>query len=229
VGVNTGSKSGAQNPGARSTATTASTVAAIRHPFSANVTVPSTLPESVRAKAAATVTPEGSSSNGLEVAGIVVGVVALVTVGGVWVRRRVRNGWDPVGAMRDRRRRRRRRPAPDPSAEVIAQWRDAASVLERARLGRRPAETLHEHAARLQSLAGAKWLTAYRPVTDNPTEVTVDAGIDAYAALAELAARASYGSGRCTAADAADAEELGGVVRAGLAGGGGRRGVLVGS
>jgi hypothetical protein len=229
VGVNTGSKSGAQNPGARSTATTASTVAAIRHPFSANVTVPSTLPESVRAKAAATVTPEGSSSNGLEVAGIVVGVVALVTVGGVWVRRRVRNGWDPVGAMRDRRRRRRRRPAPDPSAEVIAQWRDAASVLERARLGRRPAETLHEHAARLQSLAGAKWLTAYRPVTDDPTEVTVDAGIDAYAALAELAARASYGSGRCTAADAADAEELGGVVRAGLAGGGGRRGVLVGS
>ncbi len=229
VGVNSGSKSGAQNPGARSTATTASTVATIRHPFSANVTVPSTRPESVRAKAATTVTPEGSSSNGLEGAGIVAGVVALVTVGGLWVRRRVRNGWDPVGVRRDRRRRRRRRPAPDPGAEVIAQWRDAVSVLERARLGRRPAETLHEHAARLQSLAGAKWLTPYRPVTDDPTEVTIEAGIDAYAALAELAARASYGSGRCTAADAADAEQLGGVVRAGLAVGAGRRGVLVGS
>ncbi|HVA04381.1 MAG TPA: transglutaminaseTgpA domain-containing protein [Acidimicrobiales bacterium] len=229
VGVNSGSKSSAQSSGARSPATTASTVASLRHPFSANVTVPSTLPESVRATAAATATPRGSSGVAVAIAGVVVGVVGVVALGGVWVRRRMRNGWDPLGARRDRRRRRRRRPAPDPSAEVIAQWRDAVSVLERARLGRRPAETLHEHAARLQSLAGAKWLTPYRPMSHEPTDVTIDAGIEAYATLAELADRASYGSGHCSAADAADAEKLGGVVRAGLAGAGGRRGVLVGS
>jgi hypothetical protein len=139
----------------------------------------------------------------------------------------MRTGWDPFGVMRDRRRRKRRRPAPDPSVEVIAQWRDAVSVLDRARLGRRPAETLHEHAARLQSLAQAKWLTPYRPPTDDPAQITIDTGIDAYAALAELAARASYGSGGCTAADAEDAEQLGAVVRAGLARSSGRRGVLV--
>jgi MYXO-CTERM domain-containing protein len=191
------------------------------------VTVPSTLPHSVRAKAATTVTPEGSSGNALEVTGIVVAVVALLALAGLWVRRRIRNGWDPIGVMRDRRRRKRRRSGPDPNVEVIAQWRDTVSVLDRARLGRRPAETLHEHAARLQSLAGAKWLTPYRPVTDDPSDVTLEAGIDAYAALAELAARASYGSGRCTAADANHAEQLGAMVRAGLASSSGRRGVLV--
>ena len=65
--------------------------------------------------------------------------------------------------------------------------------------------------------------------TDRPTEITIDAGIEAYATLAEMAARASYGAGLCSAEDAADAEKLGGVVRAGLAGAGagGRRGVLV--
>jgi transglutaminase-like putative cysteine protease len=227
VGVNSGSRSSVQNPGARSSATTASTVANIRRPLGSHITVPSTLPRSVRAKAATTVTPEGSSGHALEVAGIVVAAVALLTLGGLWVRRRMRTGWDPFGVMRDRRRRKRRRPAPDPSVEVIAQWRDAVSVLDRARLGRRPAETLHEHAARLQSLAQAKWLTPYRPPTDDPAQITIDTGIDAYAALAELAARASYGSGRCTAADAADAEQLGAVVRAGLARSSGRRGVLV--
>ncbi len=115
-------------------------------------------------------------------------------------------------------------------------------------MGRRPAETLEEHAARLQSLAGAKWLMPYRPVTDaspgspdvpGPTRVpggrgggdrapgTVDASVDAYAALAALAARASYGSDPCTPEDAADAEELGTIVRSGLAGPPSRRKALV--
>ncbi len=78
-------------------------------------------------------------------------------------------------------------------------------------------------------MAGANWLTPYRPLRDDRTDVTLDAGIDAYATLTELAARASYGSGHCSPADAAVAEQLGAVVRAGLAGAGSARGVLVGS
>ncbi len=138
--------------------------------------------------------------------------------------------------------------APDPTAEVLAQWRDAEIALERARLGRRPAETLHEHASRLAALAGAKWLVPYRPVTagfptpptagsptpptaGSPTpptaEPSIEATIDAYGKLAALAARASYASDPCTAEDAADAELLGDVVRSGLGRPAGRRRVLV--
>ncbi len=57
--------------------------------------------------------------------------------------------------------------------------------------------------------------------------MTIDATVDAYARLAELAARASYGPDPCTAEEAADAEHLGAVVRSGLAGQGGRHRVLV--
>lgn len=223
VGVNSGSKSGAQSPGTKSTATTASTVATIRHPFSSNVTVPTTIPSRVRGRAAANLSAGGSSGRTAEEAGIGAALVALVLLAALWVRRLVRGGWDPVGAWRDSRRRRRRRPGPDPTAEVLAQWRDAARVLERARLGRRPAETLEEHASRLRSLAGAQWLTPSRPVTDG----TIDATIDAYAQLAALAARASYGSDPCTPEDAADAEDLGALVRSGLSGPPHRRSVLV--
>ena len=55
VGVNSGSKSGPQNPGAKSTATTASTLPTIRHHFSATVTVPTTLPRAVHGKVVPTV------------------------------------------------------------------------------------------------------------------------------------------------------------------------------
>jgi hypothetical protein len=138
-----------------------------------------------------------------------------------------------------RRRRRPRRRSTDPTAEVLAQWRDAETALERARLGRRPAETLEEHATRLRSLASAKWLTAYRPVTPGQptsggspaarrttTDASIDASIDAYGKLAALAARASYASGPCSAGEADDAEALAEVVRSGLTGPTGRRGVL---
>ncbi len=47
---------------------------------------------------------------------------------------------------------------------MLARWQETASLLERARLGRRPAETLQEHAARLQSLAVARWLGGYAPL-----------------------------------------------------------------
>jgi alkylhydroperoxidase family enzyme len=147
---------------------------------------------------------------------------------------------DPWWSLLRFLRRRRRRPNADPTTEVLAQWRDTAEVLARARLGRGPNETLQEHASRLASLAGAKWLMPYRPVTGAPptgatavptmpgsTRVTIDAGIDAYAKLAALAARASYGSDPCSAADAADAELLGSLVRSGLARPGTRSGVVV--
>ncbi|MDR3649192.1 MAG: hypothetical protein P4L20_08885, partial [Acidimicrobiales bacterium] len=104
--------------------------------------------------------------------------------------------------------------------------------LERARLGRRPAETLQEHASRLAALAGAKWLVPYRPVTASSpappnVEPSIEATVDAYGKLAALAARASYSSDPCTAEDAADAGLLGDVVRSGLGRPTGRRRVPV--
>jgi len=230
VGVNSGSRSTSQNSGSRSTATTASTVANIRRPSSTNATVPSTLALPGRGKAATSVTPGGTPVNGLVVVGIGAALVVLALVG-LGLRRAVRAGWDPVGLLRERRRRRRRRPAPDPRAEVLVQWRDAMDVLERARLGRRPAETLEEHSTRLRSLVGAQWLAPHRPVTDDlpGLGVTIEDSVDAYTRLAEMAARASYGADPCSPQEAAEAGQFGAVVRSGLARQGGRRGPLVSS
>ncbi len=241
VGINSGTRTGARNSGAQSTATTTPPPFTARDHFAASATVPATIPAIPRG-GTGTVTGSGSSSSAPLVLGAIgVGLVALIVLGGLWVRRLVREGRFPPGLLRLRRRRgRRRRPAPDPTAEVLAQWREAETVLEHARLGRRPAETLQEHAARLRSLASAKWLLPYRPVIAGaptpvtpgaPTPVTpgsptpapgIDATIDAYGRLAELAGRASYGSEPCTAGEAADAELLGAVVRSGLSGPGAR-------
>ncbi len=167
VGVNSGLKSEPQNRAAKSTATTQSTVATIRHPSStANVTVPTTTPLTGRARAKGAVASSGSSRNTLAVVAVVAAVLALVVGVGLWVRRLLRRGWDPVtrgaidavgagGA-----------PPPTPPPRSWPSGSEAATVLERARLGRRPAETLQEHARRLRSLVGAKWLMPYRPVTD---------------------------------------------------------------
>jgi transglutaminase-like putative cysteine protease len=225
VGVNSGAKSGAQKTRGRSTATTASTVLSQRHTSSAATTVPKPSPLTVRGRTPRPLGAAGGSGHTLLNAVLVAVVVAVLLTLGLWVARRVRDGWDPIGAARQRWRRSRRRPASDPNEEVLDQWRDAAAVLERARLGRRPAETLQEHAARLSSLAGAKWLTPYRPVTavspgslsPGSSGTEIDATVEAYARLAALAARASYGGDPCTPADAADAGHLGAVVRSGLA------------
>ncbi|HLN43449.1 MAG TPA: transglutaminaseTgpA domain-containing protein [Acidimicrobiales bacterium] len=236
VGINTGSRTGAQSPGARSTATTAPSPSTVRRPGGANAAVPSTSPT----------VPHGATpaaaSNGrswwatlvLVVAGMA--LVALAVAAGLWVRRREHRGGAPLPhpglRLRLRRHRRRRRAAPDPTAEVLARWRDAEIALERARLGRRPAETLQEHASRLAALAGAKWLVPYRPVTASSpappnVEPSIEATVDAYGKLAALAARASYSSDPCTAEDAADAGLLGDVVRSGLGRPTGRRRVPV--
>jgi transglutaminase-like putative cysteine protease len=213
VGVNSGTRSGPQNPGARSTATTASTLANQRHPSSAKPAVPSTLPVVPRATATPLTTHRSSSPVAL-VLGLVGAVVVVAGLAlGLWMRRRGRSGGDLRSAWRRIRRRRGR--ALEPTAEVLAQWRDADVVLGRGRLGRRSDETLQEHAARLRSLAGAQWLGPYRPVEGN---AAIDTTVDAYARLAALAARASYASDPCTPDDAAEAERLGSVVRRGVTG-----------
>ena len=186
VGVNTGSRTGTQSSGSRSTATTAPSSPTVRRPNSAKATIPSTIPLGPHgtSPAAAAHGNSGWVTPVLEAAGVV--LVSLAVVVGLWARRRARRGSSPgLGRGADRlwpqrfglqrlglRLGRRfgqwlrpRRAALDPTAEVLARWHDAEMVLERARLGRRPAETLQEHAARLASLAEARWLVPYRPVT----------------------------------------------------------------
>jgi len=232
VGVNSGARSGAQSVGGRSSATTNTTLPPQRHSSLPHVSVPTTVPLSLGARPATASAHGGSLNIPLVITGVAA-AMALATLVGLWVGR---GGGRWFGPLRFLRRRRRRRPHADPTSEVLAQWREAAEVLARARLGRQPAETLQEHATRLGSLAGARWLTPYRPVmggaptapaTPGSDQVTIDAGVDAYAALAALAARASYGSDPCSPADAADAEVLGALVRAGLARPGSRPGIPV--
>jgi hypothetical protein len=164
-------------------------------------------------------------------------VTPLVIAGGVVV---------GVGAVRWLWLRQRRRPrsprrgrASDPTSQVLGQWLHAQSSLERARLGRLPAETLHEHASRLESLAGARWLASFdaaalafraQAAGDGPPSCERTVGpdpiqdaVDAYRRLADLATRASYAPDPCTPGDAADAAQLCAVVRTGLARRGGRR------
>jgi len=226
VGVNSGSHSGTQGARTRPTATTASTVAPVRHPFSANVAAPSTTPLTPHAKAPGVAAHHGSWSAVVTAGALGASLLALALLVVIRVRRLTAEGRSPLFLVQ-RRRRRRRREA-DPSAEVLAVWREAEMVLERARLGRRPTETLEEHAARLHGLAGAAWLNTYRPVTGprstpDPAVVAVEATVDAYGKLAALAARASYGPGPCTTGEADDAELLGEIVRRGLIGRTGRR------
>ncbi len=242
VGVNSGSKGAALGAGARSTSATQTTLPPQRHPQQPNAPVPTTSPLALGTRRGAVHGAHPSSPTGLVVAAVVV-FLALVAGVGMWLRRLSRGGWSPGAAWRRiRRRRRGRHSHPDPTAEVLAQWHEAAAGLERARLGRRPAETLEEHAARLRSLARAHWLSPYRPVTTVPgvpapapvagepgATVTIEATVDAYARLTALAGRASYASGPCTDEDAEAAARLGATVRSGLSRPGTSRGVLVSS
>jgi hypothetical protein len=224
IGVNSGSRASTQGPQGASTASTASTITPSHHTVPPRVPVPSTVPLVTRGATAASGAQDGTWV--LTVFAAVVAVVAGV-VAAVWARRRARAGRPVLDGLRRLARRRRRGDGSDPTAEVLEQWHHAVWVLERARLGRRPAETLKEHAARLQSLAGTRWLTTY-PVVAGGTGRTagtggtdgtgggVDAAVDAYEKLAILVARASYAADPCSRADAAAAEEWGAVVRAGL-------------
>jgi transglutaminase-like putative cysteine protease len=227
VGVNSGRRSVGPSSGNRSTATTATTVATLRRPLLPAVSPASTIPLKLHGTTAGGA-GRGWSAPVVVLAVVAASVVALVVVAGAWVLGRGRARRDPRRPRGARTIRRRRIQVSDPTAEVLAQWRTAEWALERARLGRRPTETLQEHTGRLRSLAGAMWLVPHGPVTEpasghDPTEAT----IDAYARLASLAARASYGSDPCTDQEAVEAARLEAVVRAGLPPAGARRGVLV--
>lgn len=101
-----------------------------------------------------------------------------------------------IGALVQGRRRRRsgraRRTGPrrrrTPTGSVVADWQRAHDALARRRLGRRPEETLVEHAGRVAP--------------------RLDGAADAYRRLAELAARAGYSSELLAERDSAASKAL---------------------
>jgi len=134
-----------------------------------------------------------------------------VAVAGPWLWRRRK--------PRLRRRRFARVAAPGP--EILARWQQAAAVLARTGLGRRPSETLEEHATRLVSASARTTPTAASVFTADrgrpPGPDAPDArALDAYRALAALAARASYGGDPCTDADVAEARRQSEALREAL-------------
>ncbi|HLI72407.1 MAG TPA: transglutaminaseTgpA domain-containing protein [Acidimicrobiales bacterium] len=234
VGVVNGARAGAQNNGATGASSSSSSVVLpARRPSLVRPPTPSTVPLSLHGRLAA---GRSSSSGGPSAALLVLlalgGAAALAgaVVGGRrYLQRRphLRLRWRRLWTQH-----RRGGAVADPRSEVLAQWRDAASALERVRLGRQPAETLHEHAARLESLAGARWLSfspaalplgagrgarGAAPAGDPGASDPIAAAVEAYRRLAELASRASYGADPCTPGDAEDAGELNAAVQGGLA------------
>jgi transglutaminase-like putative cysteine protease len=244
VGVNTGTHGPIPKPVSPSLQTTPSTLPDLHHPLAPGVTTTPTL--SIRGRGAAASTT-GSTGSWTAVLLPIVGVALVVAASVVGVRWRRRAGtrirfllsllssrvpWCARAARwlhtRVRRGAIRRVSRGDPAEDVLARWHDASQVLARARLGKRPAETIDEHAARLRALAGSKWLASANPVApasarsaDSPP-IGVEEAIAAYGELATLAARASYGAAGCTAEEAIAAEQLGDVVRKGLTRSGGR-------
>jgi len=232
IGINSGSRTGAQHAGSEHTASTASTVTPSHHPVSPHFPVPPTLPRVVHGKTSAGV--KGRSWVPPTVITLIVvavgAVAAVVAVVVVRLRRRT-----PRGLVHGRRRpgggpvrplldlldrlglRRRHRPVTDPTAEVLTQWQETASLLERARLGRRPAETLPEHARRLQSLADARWLGGYAPLVSGVSarDASARAGLGAagLGSGAGLGAGAGVGAGG-SAGTTTSTDEIGAAVEA---------------
>jgi len=145
-----------------------------------------------------------------------VALIVFVTVAGPWLWRR----------RRPRLRRRRFARTSAPRSEILARWEQAASVLARTGLGRRPSETLEEHATRLVAASRPTPVTTgFVPsagLSPSP-EAKAARALDAYRALAALAARASYAPDPCTDTDVAEARRLSDELRAAL-----RRGIPVG-
>ena len=245
AGVITGGRS--NTPGTPAASQTSSPTIPLAHrPSITRPPTPSTVPLTTHGRPSIT-TPVSSWVSALVTALVVLGVVALVLALASLGRRRLAGRIPPWRVLRRRLERgwRRGRGVVDPTDEVLAHWRAAAVVLERARLGRRPAETLHEHAARLESLARARWLSytpaalpssahpdASRPTTTGPATTEagatsaivsglmerdpIEAAVEAYRRLADLASRASYASDPCTPDEAEMAFELSDTVRTGL-------------
>ncbi|HTZ10360.1 MAG TPA: transglutaminase-like domain-containing protein, partial [Acidimicrobiales bacterium] len=213
IGVNSGARAGSTGT-SRATGTTASTVVPSHHPTVTRPPVPTTTPLVLRGHRGATTGGARRAGGELGTAAAVGGAVlvtALVVLA-LWRRRGDRSGPFRSGPFGFGPLRRRRRARADPTEEVLAQWHEAQWTLERLHLGRRPEETLLEHAGRLQRLADADWLTR---------AVVAEAGgadpVDAYGRLADLAGRALYDAAPCTAEDALHAADLGDTVRTGMA------------
>jgi transglutaminase-like putative cysteine protease len=121
---------------------------------------------------------------------------------------------------RPRLRRRHFGSSSAPRTEILARWEQAASVLERTGLGRGESETLEEHADRLQRESARSGPTVASvftaPSTGSRPDRPARQAIDAYRALADLAARASYAPDPCTEADVAEARRLSDELRTAL-------------
>jgi transglutaminase-like putative cysteine protease len=137
--------------------------------------------------------PSGASRGagaGRRGAGVLVGALAFGALLGVGV----------LGALALSRRRRSRPSARHhhggPGAQVLRQWGETNRALRARALGKGPAETLGEHARRLQR--------------DAPASVA-----EPYAALAELVSRAAYDAAPVDAGDVDEARRLRAAVRAG--------------
>jgi len=223
LGVSTGVRTQGQKQASPATGTTASTVPSEHRPGAAGANTSTTPPTDAHGRPVAT----GSGSSSTPAVAVVAVVLTLVTaavLGGRWARarRRSRRGAGVRVARRpgnrfgaSRGRRAREHAHDDPDGAVLALWRDAEELLGRAQLGKRPAETIDEHAARLRALAGSRWLV---PHAGAPAS-SVDEAVAAYGELAALAVRASYGAAPCTPDDAAAARHLDEVVRTGIGGG----------
>lgn len=136
-----------------------------------------------------------------------VALIVAVTVAGPWLWRR----------RRPRLRRRHFARTSPPRREILARWEQAASVLARTGLGRRPSETLEEHAARLVSRPGpATGPSLFVPPTGLAPSPEAERALRAYQALADLAARASYAPDPCTNTDVAEARRQSDELRAAL-------------
>ena len=137
--------------------------------------------------------------------------IVVAAVVGPWLWRR----------RRPRLRRRRFARSSTPRSEILTRWEDAAAVLARSGLARRPAETLEEHTARLVTAPASPPTVAARavppsrpqsPATDSPAV----GALEAYSRLAALAARASYAPDPCTEADVVAARQLSAALRSAL-------------
>jgi transglutaminase-like putative cysteine protease len=140
---------------------------------------------------------------------VIVVVIASVRAG-PWLWRR----------RRPRLRRRRFARGHPPASEVLARWEQASSVLARTGLGRRPAETFEEHAARVADQSrplSAYTLTAIlQPGLSRPPDAHTQSVFAAYRDLAALAARASYSPDPLTDADVDEARRLSETLREAL-------------
>ena len=140
-----------------------------------------------------------------------IAVITAVAVAGPWLWRR----------RRPRLRHRRFARSKGPGPEILARWEQASTVLARTGLGRRQSETLEEHATRLVTGTGrptpsvASAYISQAEVADG-SGVEAARALDAYRALAALAARVSYAPDPCTADDVAEARRLSDALRQAL-------------